>query len=177
MFNLQRGVDVLARIEIARLDNRWRQDHWGYLNVEDFSPQRGSGGEVLIDEVTGLPLGIATCNTAFCAAGWALTMGGIKMRWEEHVNGGWIAEETSDGGSISATACDWLGIERPEVVDDDERWSLFEDMPRLFKPYNTIDQMYEYTHEWVEESITVDDLRQMVGNRVLEMLAETPVRA
>ena len=182
MFNLDLAVRVMARIEVADLaptTGGWEQGFWGVLasaqRREHLPPV-----EVLIDRDTGLPLGPATCHTAFCYAGWTLQMERVPMEWEENEQVGkdgetvysYEANQTLDGDGVPQKACELLGIPWGRDSNDD-LWDWASNWPRLFAPHNDKYDLYEGLVAWANRlgypNLTVEDLRRQVNEVVREM--------
>jgi hypothetical protein len=158
MLNLERAVLMMARVEIANQSGTWDQNKWGLIHLNDGQyPDQTERGEIIVDMDTGLPLGIGSCNTARCAAGWALFDEGSKMRWISEGAGTLTAYTTLDGRYISRVACEWLGIEHPEGFEHDdtydERWNYEEDHPKLFDVDNEMVDLYAYLAQWWTENV------------------------
>lgn len=130
-FNYPLALTVLARIQrsIDNNDTAWQQNYWGYAN--SLPP------DILINEETGEALGPASCGTAACFAGHALSIAGVKMIWEQGSFGVWYADTDENENPISATARELLGI-----VEEEDHWDWDLDSPRLFSAENTIDDLY-----------------------------------
>lgn len=157
--NYQNAVDLMARIEIENLNNRWDQTHWGMLRIADSEPQ----GDIIVDK-DGKVLGVGSCQTGMCAAGWACTISGdpsMVIHWEKIDTFLYGGNYTVDGTHLADAACRWLGIpdvgEVGDEADDDgdPRWSYVEGYPRLFDGPNAIGDLYREMSLWM-----VDDYAQ-----------------
>lgn len=145
VFNLNLAVNVLVQIERSQRDRRdrpgWEQNAWGRIHNATINV------DTVFDEKTGLPVGVGSCTTAYCAGGWALHLSGIKLQWTAapFSNGPMelIALTTRDGDPIEEKAREVLGIPGPDDPDyDEDRWDTDEDMPALFAANNSIDVLY-----------------------------------
>jgi len=165
MFNYDLAVRTLARVEIARIDGRWKQQTWAQKT---------------------------DCGTAFCFAGWALDLEGRRFKWFERTLGHVTSSELEDGTPVDKAACDVLGIDYTaylaydedgdEVCTEealaDERWDTDERMPALFLGMNDINDLYHQVYLWAVEDrpdLTPADVRRDVEAATKAMLtARTP---
>lgn len=181
MIILERAIQVLARIEIARFEDgceehhAWYQGAWGEV-MKDRLPS-----DMVIDESTGEAVGIGVCGTSKCFAGWGLTLAGVKMVWTELRPGYLWADRVLGGGTISDEATYLFGLHdgpRPGYImsagdeEDEDRfdpwWDYSECFPSLFSVNNTLDDLYRQVAERgeVEES----DLRLRVSEEVMRQV-------
>lgn len=132
-FNTELAINVLAEISLAgqnQYDNLyqddghnpkglWNQGHWAYI---DKTPEGAVNdqGDVIVDEKTGLPMGVDSCGTAYCFAGWATHLSGVKLEWDATSFGTLKASATQGGEYVSAKAADLLGI--PNYFDVEKSW-------------------------------------------------------
>lgn len=177
MFNTDLFIDMMAQIEEAREANDIAvhaghdQSFWGRIvNVNLLQP---TNGDLIYDERTKAYVGTGTCGTAMCAAGWALTLSGEKMRWDpvrfDGDGGGteFIANFTADGEDVPKRACELLGIDRDEAVEA-RLWDYDDnEYPKMFDHTNTVDMLYGYgsRHAAIDNQpdTTPDDLRRRVA--------------
>lgn len=147
-FNTPLAVRVLAHIEELNDNNdelQHKQAMWGLVVGEAEKLDR------IYDNKTGELIGLGSCSTAMCFAGWTNTLEGVKLHWEEadfmdRVFVGdqlgpvpedgkiLIANYTMEDELVSDKACQLLGIERPKRcanngryneecdLDEDEYW-------------------------------------------------------
>lgn len=199
MFNLSNAVELMARIEIESLNGRWNQEEWGQLLADDSSEiSLTEDHDLIVDSVTNLPVGWGTCGSGMCAAGWANTLAGNRMIWEEIGDLTFRAMDAKRSGDdkqerVPVLACEWLGIPWfPSKMDAEE--SGLGDLwyhepvigPLLFDTDNTIDMLYEQLGLWLTAlsptlvpslSASAEQyIRDLVAERIPEMQKEAVAR-
>lgn len=162
MFRLDRAVEALAQIKLSTNKDRplqWSQGDWGSSYV---------GGDMLVDKITGLPMGTASCKTGMCMAGWGLTLGGVRLNWElaDVVDGisHFIVERTADGASVAEAGAAYFGIERGTDL-----WPEYDEMPRLFSTGNTFEDLVRIIAD--HDYLTETEVHRLVD----EEIERTPV--
>lgn len=174
MFNTELAIDVLAQIELTQSgvtrEGTWRQDRWGVLDRD--SLVTGLNNHDLIYTDDGEVIGLGTCGSGMCFAGWGLSFSDIKMVWkQEHWTSSYYADTVEDGREIADAAMQLFGIEDHSGCDaeddecDVELWDHAQELPSLFHPQNDLQALYLLVaaHSGLDE----DDLRQKVEDRML----------
>lgn len=181
--NMDNAVTLLARIEIESINDRWNQDVWGLI----VDPPLDQNREVIVDDLTGLPLGFGSCGTGMCAAGWACTIAGLRPVWEHGGGGEFETNNVRDGRRIPVAAAAWLGIDWLSESEeeffttgvggrvDDPRWNNNLNAPALFAAGNRIGDLYRHMASWMDEPDEVA-LRVAVEARIEEMQKEAVAR-
>lgn len=176
-FNIALQTDVLVQIELAREGknplSRWDQGDWAKVYAQ-FSDVTDENGDIIIDEETGLPIGVGSCGSAMCNAGWALSLAKVPLLWEwdDNDEDALLATGCTVDGShrqVMPVAVDLLGY--PSSVDRPDLWGYTKYsayLPTLFDTENTIDDLYRITAEVAE--VNEVELRATVAGRVRQIL-------
>jgi hypothetical protein len=202
--NYDNAVTLMATIEIQRVNGRHNQEVWANCSAPSYDTDET--GHLIVDQVTGLPLGAGSCGTAFCAAGWSAQLAGKRLHWtvkdHDDVAGGWLfdATRTTDGDAISTVACEWLGLpvgaQSPEVewnvylADEQakadeygDHWSTALNAPALFDETNTVDDLYWGFAYWMGgdeqanyERLIIDAALRAVDLQVAEVERQKEAR-
>lgn len=184
-FNTDLAVEVLANIEatkqyedvcpIGHNQSQWgliprNSTYEGHVDVPDL--------DVLYDQESGLPIGLGTCGTAMCFAGWALSVSGVRMKWTyDPDNDAYVANLAATGETVEATGADLLGLYC--TCDDrsgDCVWSHnYADMPRLFMPGLSLDAIYRLVADYsdIDEPVLRVMVKERIDASVIARLAET----
>lgn len=148
--NTENFVDLFAHIEIARLNGRHDQGNWGDL---DFSalplPERAqmmerlAGEEVVFDVDRGVPVGMGSCGTSFCAAGWGALLSGARLRWDRISDFEFTTTRTHEGTPVWEAASLWLGI----PFEPGRSWEVYS--RGFWSPANSVERLYEIAVEFL----------------------------
>lgn len=156
-FNTELAVRVLANIEEGeevRVDQRtmigWDQSHWGFISSVGAVRAAMESGEDLVWDEKGNLVGTGTCGTAMCFAGWALSLSGVKMKWDATDSNpettSFVAQYTADGKSVEAEAGDLLGMNEEMFHGDNLPSGVAGDMDYSYTPLfhegNDLNQLY-----------------------------------
>lgn len=175
MFNLELSVAVLTEIELTEREGThgWSQENWAtaptFPKGSDLVTTPSDYGETYV--------GYGTCGTAKCFGGWALTLAGIKMLWNR-CGAGLCVTYAEDGRTVSRVARTLLGIDdAPSWCEDCDGassceahhlWNYGEDMPALFDPDNSLDDLYRMVAEHAE--LEEEVLRKQVADALEKRL-------
>jgi hypothetical protein len=164
VFNLNLSIEVLARIETAdtAAGPGHNQGAWGMIENSPYP----NFLDVIYDDQTGLPVGVGSCNTSYCFAGWGLTLRGVKMMWEPLLGTNTlVARRVQSGEAIEHVAMRMFGISGPDDDDwNEDLWDGEQDLPALFSPDNSLDTLYWLVAQYA--GMDVEDLRGMVAYQI-----------
>lgn len=183
MFNMDLAIDVMAHIELGQMDNSWQQQEWGTLR---FPGGTDRSDHLVIDNKTDEVLGLGTCSSAFCAAGWAGSLSErARLRYTKNSYSGdlWRLDQLIIDGrerDVWTGACELLGMpygRRDDYDDgDDPRWDDDEGMPALFLAHNGIDDMYRQFTYWFDDDTTEEEFRERVQTHVQTLIVASAER-